>query len=398
MTEAFNVNVSSQGSEKGEMKVLVCASEFYPYNPMGGIGMCVYQVVKYLKRWEIKYDICSPYGPEIKIPLDFIKKNYGVLSLLRYWHQVYKHFEDYTSNYDVVWLHQPFMLAKCPFENCLVTMHTSIFDYNKIVQKSNYPTRLKIYYSLREKIEKRCIQAINHYASYFSVVSPHIESALEELGVSHTKILYIPNGVDIDKFKPNPHKGRLRDFYNIPRNDIVFTYVGRITWPKRPFTLIRFFSKISQRLKNVSLIIAGDGDLLNDTKQLAFKLGLKKILFLGYVSNERLPSVYACSDVYLMTSIYEGGAPPITVLEAMSSGLPPIVSDIPSLRHIVKESNVGLVIDFNNMEEGVKKTLQFIKEDLWEHSRRARRFIEDNHNWEIIAGRYMQLFNKIASI
>lgn len=379
------------------MKILVCASECYPYTLKGGIGMCVHNVVKYLKRRRIKCDVCSPYGPEIKIPLDFIEnKSYGVLSLLHYWHQVCKHFKDNASNYDVVWLHQPFLLEKCPFENCLVTMHTSIFDYNTVVQKNNCPAPLKIYYGLREKIEKRCIQAINHCASYFSVVSPHIAHALQKLGVPHTKIVYVPNGVDIEKFKPDPNKGKLRDFYNIHKNDIVLTYVGRITWQKQPFRLIRFFSKLSQQLENASLVVAGDGELLNDTKQLASKLDLKKVLFLGYLSDERLPLVYACSDLYLMTSIYEGQ--PITVLEAMASGLPLMVSNIPSLRHIIKESNSGLLLDFNDMEGAIKKTLQFIKEeDLQEHSRRARLFIEDNHSWEKIANQYLQLFNNIKS-
>lgn len=379
------------------MKVLVCASECYPFTPTGGIGMCVHYVAKYLRRRGVKCDVCSPYGPEIKIPLDFVMRNkHGVLSLLSYWHHVCKHFENYASNYDIVWLHQPFLLAKCPFENCLVTVHTSIFDYNKIVQKSNYAARLKIYYSLREKIEKRCLKTINHYSSYFSVVSPHVASALENVGIPRTKIVYIPNGVDIRKFKPNTHKNRLRKFYGIPENDLIFTYVGRITWAKQPFTLIRFFSKLSQRLKNVSLIIVGDGELLNDVKRLVSKLDLKKILFLGYVSNERLPLVYASSDFYVMTSIYEGQ--PVTLLEAMACGLPPMVSDIPNLRNIIQESHVGLTLDFNDVEEAVKKTLRFINEEnIKKGSRHARRFIENNHSWEKVTNKYVQLFNKILS-
>jgi len=358
---------------------------------MGGIGMCVHNVSKYLKREGVECDICSPYGPDIKIPLGFIGiKNYGVLSLLRYWHRVSKHLEHNTGNYDAVWLHQPFVLADFPFENCLVTMHTSIFDYNKIVQKSNFSTSLKIYYAIREKIEKCCIQRINHYASYFSVVSPHVASALERIGIPRKKIIYVPHGVDTHRFKPNIHKKGLRKFYGIPENDMVFAFVGRITWVKQPFTLIQFFSKLSRQLKNASLIIAGDGELLNNVKHFVSNIGLKKILFLGYVTNEELPSIYACSDFYLMTSIYEGA--PITVLEAMASGLPPIVSNIPTLQHIVKKSKSGLVLDFNNLEESIEKTIQFIKEeDIEELSRLARRFIENNHSWEKITRQYMHL-------
>lgn len=378
------------------MKILICASECYPYTSKGGIGVCLHNAVKYLRREGVKCDVCSPHGPDIKIPLELIgNKHYGVLSLLRYWHRVSHHIEEYGCNYDVVWLHQPFLLSKLHFENCLVTMHTSIFDYNRIVQKNDFPIPQKIYYGLREKIEKRCIQSINHYASYFSVVSPYVGSALEKVGIPRIKIVRIPNGVDIHKFMPNMHKKRLKKFYSIPKNDIVFTYVGRIAGQKRPFTLIRFFSKLSERLENAWLIVAGDGALLDSAKHLASILDLKKVLFLGYVNDEELPSVYACSDFYLMTSIYEGQ--PITVLEAMASGLPPIVSDIPILRYIVEESNSGLVLDFENVEEAVEKTLQFIKEeDLQGHSRRARLFTEEKHSWEKVTNQYVQLFNKLS--
>jgi len=379
------------------MKVLVCASEYYPFIPVGGIGVCVHNVVKYLRKMGIECDVCSPYGPDIKIPLRFIDMNFGVLSLLLYWHRLSKHFEQY-KNYDVIWLHQPLILREVPFENCIVTMHSSIFDYNKIVQKTNFPPLLKIYYNIREKIEKQCIQRINRHALYFSAVSQYVANSLESIGIPHKKIVYIPNGVNVHRFKPasSSNKERLRKFYDIPKNDIVFTYVGRITWVKQPFTLIRFFSKLSRQLKNVWLLVVGNGELFNDVKRFAFKLGLKKILFLGFVKNEELPSIYACSDFYLMTSIYE--AAPITVLEAMASGLPPIVSNIPTLRYIVKESNSGLVLDFKNIEESVKKTLQFIKEEnIEEHSKRARRFIENNHSWEKVASQYMQLLNRIIS-
>ena len=379
------------------MNVLVCASECYPYTPQGGVGMCVHNTVLYLKKLGVKCDVCSPHGPDIKIPPGFIgNKHFGVLSLLWYWHRVSQHLKNYASNYDVVWLHQPFVLSKFPFKNCFVTMHTSIFDCNKLVQKNDYPVSRKFYYSIREKIEKWCIHSINHYTSCFSVVSPHVGSALEKVGISSKKIVCVSNGVDIHKFKPNANKKELRAFYGIPENAIVFTYVGRITAHKLPFTLIKFFSRLSQQLKNAWLIIAGDGELLDNMKQLVYNLGLKNVLFLGYVNNEELPFTYGCSDIYLMTSIYEGQ--PITLLEAMASGLPSVVSDIASLRLIVEESNSGLVLDFHNIEKSVTKTLQFLKdEDLKDLSKRARQFIENNHSWEKVTNKYVQIFNKIMS-
>lgn len=374
------------------VKILICASEYYPYNPMGGIGVCVNQVIKYLKRNGFMCYVCSPHGPDIKIPFN---ESYGFLSLLQYWHNVSNYFKQHIMDYDVIWLHQPFLPTNFPRKECIVTMHTSILDANKVIENSDYPFHLKFYYNLRKKVESHCIRSINRNASYLTVVSPHIIDTLEELGVPNEKIRYIPNGVDINKFKPSVDKYKLRESYGIPKKDIVFTYVGRITLIKQPLKLVRFFSALSHHLTNTSLVIVGCGELLKATKELTCKLGLKNVLFLGYIRNEELPEVYASSDFYIMTSIYEGQ--PLTIFEAMACGLPPIVSNIPVLQDIVDESNSGLVLDFSNIEESVNKTIQFINEgNLQKHSKSARFFIEDKHNWEKVVDQYIQIFSKFT--
>jgi 1,2-diacylglycerol 3-alpha-glucosyltransferase len=123
----------------------------------------------------------------------------------------------------------------------------------------------------------------------------------------------------------------LRKKLGIPEDDIVLLSVGRLTHQKRPYTLIEVFSYLERELGNVTLCVAGKGELLEGTKSLAEKMGLQKVLFLGYVDDQDLPDLYACADYYIMTSKYEGGMPPLTLAEAMASGLPCIVSDIPNL-------------------------------------------------------------------
>ncbi len=340
------------------MNVLICGSELYPKTPKGGIGVCVNNVAEYLRKEGICCDVCSPFGPEIRVPLEFLGKNYGVFSLLSFWQKVSRKIKDDVSDYDVVWLHQPFFIGKFPFNKCLVTMHTSIIEFNKVVQNNGFSTYDKLYYNLREKIEVPCIKTINSYASYFSVVSPHIGNSLEEIDVPRKKIIYIPNGVDTSKFKPSPKKS-LRAYYGIAEDDIVFTYIGRMTDQKRPLTLIRMFAKLTKELDNVCLVLAGDGKLLNDAKKLVSHLGLSKVLFLGYVDDSQLPSVYALSDFYFMASIYEGQ--PITTLEAMASGIPLIGPDLPALNLIVKGSNSGITLDYSKTEDSLKATYTFFE-------------------------------------
>jgi glycosyltransferase involved in cell wall biosynthesis len=196
-------------------------------------------------------------------------------------------------------------------------------------------------------------------------------------------------------FKPTASRRDLRKHYGIPEDDLVFAFVGRITSTKQPFRLMKFFSEVNRILNNSTLIIVGKGELLDDLKRFAVTNSYKKVRFLGYIPHRELPALYACSDFYLLSSVYEGQ--PLTLLEAMACGVPPLVSDIPSLRNIVNRSKAGLLLDFGDEEEAVKKTLRFVKEeDFQKQSKRARRYIVENHSWEKIAAQYMQLFDKIT--
>ena len=101
----------------------------------------------------------------------------------------------------------------------------------------------------------------------------------------------------------------------------------------------------------MALCIAGKGELIEETKDLAKRMGLCKVLFLWHVAHDRdLPDLYACADYCIMTSKYEGGMPPLTLAEAMASGLPCIVSDIPNLG-IVKNADCGIVVAFDEIAQ-----------------------------------------------
>jgi len=143
----------------------------------------------------------------------------------------------------------------------------------------------------------------------------------------------------------------------------------------------------------VVLVVGGDGELLEKTKRLAQKKGLTNVRFLGYVDHKKeARDLYACSDYYIMTSKWEGQ--PLTLLEAMASGLPCIVSDIPALR-IVEEARCGIVVGFNNVETAASQIIEYLGADNTNHSRNAREYAVSNLDWEIIARRYLREFEKL---
>ena len=95
--------------------------------------------------------------------------------------------------------------------------------------------------------------------------------------------------------------------------------------------------EINRKKKNLKLVLAGDGVLLEEMKTLSENLGISdRVIFLGYIKN--VHELYPCCDVAVSTSKIEGL--PFNIMEAMACGLPVIASDIKGHRELIttKES------------------------------------------------------------
>ena len=230
----------------------------------------------------------------------------------------------------------------------------------------------------------------NESSTLFTGVSPTVCEELKQIGINKTQIFYISNGVNTDLFKPHANRMALRYQKGIPDDEIILLNVGRLTPAKQPDVLLRIFSQLEKKLNNISLYIAGNGELFEPTKMLSNELNLKKIAFFGYINHEeQLPNLYAISDYYILTSKYEGA--PLTLFEAISSGLPCIVSNIPSLSFI-KEANCGIIIDSNKTEEAVNDIIKFFQEKRNFYAENGREYATNKLDWKIIKSLYLNLF------
>lgn len=364
------------------MKLLVCATEYHPYGT--GIANVVYNVVEHLKEQGVECTVCSPTGPDIKLgSLKLIEKT-GILGMLYYWYQVSQYLK--RNDYNALWLHNPFIIGGNKFKHCLVTMHTTY--YGESFHQVGTTPLLRIYKRLVSSFERYCLVHMSENAFFTGVGKPVCEE-LEKIGIARNRIIYIPNGVDARQFRPSHNKKLLRKKFGIPEDYIVLLSVGRLTHQKQPHTMIEVFAHLEKELGDVTLCIAGKGELLEETKDLAEKRGLRKVIFLGYVDDRDLPDLYACADYYIMTSKYEGL--PLTLLEAMASGLPCIVSDIPNLG-IVKDADCGIILNCGDVNMASDQILDYISNDHSDHSRNARKYVLEQLDWHLISEQYLKEF------
>jgi 1,2-diacylglycerol 3-alpha-glucosyltransferase len=367
------------------MRVLICATEYYPDG--SGIANVAYNVVRELEGMGVECTVCSPTGPDIRLGNSSLIKKYGILGMLHYWRQVSQHFK--TNNYDIAWLHNPLILGQNPFNKYLVTMHVTLNGVSN--QKVSNSFFLRQYKRLSSKIESYCLNRFDPSTRY-SCVSQTVCNELKTMGIPENRMSCILNGVDITRFCPTDNKSAIRSKLGLSKDDTVILSVGRLAHQKQPHTMIEVFSHLEKELGDVTLCIAGKGELLEETKDLAEKMGLRKVLFLGYVDDRDLPDLYACADYYIMTSKYEGL--PLTLLEAMASGLPCIVSDIPNLG-IVRDADCGIILNYGNVSSASDQILEYISNDHANHSQNARKYALEKLDWHLISKQYFKKFLEI---
>jgi glycosyltransferase involved in cell wall biosynthesis len=221
----------------------------------------------------------------------------------------------------------------------------------------------------------------------FTYIDNQLYGELSKIGLKRSNSRLVSNGVDIDKFKPSCDKTFYKNKNDFSNDDIIFLSIGRLTEQKNPFELIDVFSKINNEMKFSYLIFVGKGELSHELQKYVKSLNLQNnIHFFGYVTLAELLDIYSMSDYYIMSSKYEGQ--PLTLLEAMASGLPCIVSDIPNLR-IVEDANCGIVVDFSDHEKAAHEIIDYINQDNSEHGKNARKYAEEYLDWGIIAEKYL---------
>jgi glycogen(starch) synthase len=151
---------------------------------------------------------------------------------------------------------------------------------------------------------------------------------LREVGVS-TRIDVVRNGIDTDRFCPSgPLDSRVT-------GDPALLFVGRLVEGKRPGDALAALATLRQQLSAVELTICGDGPLLSSLQDEAENLGIADATtFLGQVPYEAMPAIYRSADILVLPSRAEGF--PRTVIEALASGVPVVMSDLEQVAPVVR--------------------------------------------------------------
>lgn len=145
-----------------------------------------------------------------------------------------------------------------------------------------------------------------------------------------SQVKLLPNAISVDVYRHNiDERVVLRSRFS--DSDIVIGHIARLSKQKNQCFLIAVFEAIYKVLPKAHLMIVGGGPDEAKLRQLVYQKGLEShVHFMGWQSN---PSpYYNAFDLFLLPSLYEGL--PLSVLEAQANGLPVLISQEASDKHL----------------------------------------------------------------
>jgi glycosyltransferase involved in cell wall biosynthesis len=239
---------------------------------------------------------------------------------------------------------------------------------------------------------------LNKISSFFTkkivTVSEDAKAVCEKIEkIDPKKVHTIWNGIDINKFYPKSEK-EIQFVKKKKGNDIIVGVIARLALEKDHKTLFAAIKILKEKLKPPKLLVIGDGPLKNELKNEVKKLGLLENVFFGG-NQKNIPNIMKCLDIFALTSETEGI--PLTLLEAQSSGLPVVVSDVGGNSEVVVNGYTGFLVEKKRPDLFANKLELLIDDPNLRKNMglNGRKRIEKYFSLENTAERYVELYKDL---
>lgn len=299
------------------------AIDFYmPHMPSVAGGLRVSEHHGHLNILEVEAEPMDPYGGHTRDKARRYERNFNAAVALynaRLVDAFRSHDADVLHCHDWITVPAALELRRRTGIPLVFTMHSTEHD-----RSAGFMPQRWI-----EDIERRGAQGADRVIA----VSRYTKGLVERLyAADPAKVTPVHNGVDFSKFQP----GLDRD-YGPARGSVLF--LSRLSRQKGPLYFLAAAKRVLQARPDARFTVAGQGEMLGECIEYACREGIAdRVRFTGFVDMEHQAAFYASHEVYVLPSVSEPFG--ISVLEAMATGLPTLVSRTcgvgEALRHVLR--------------------------------------------------------------
>lgn len=235
-------------------------------------------------------------------------------------------------NLDVIHAHQytPFFYAALAKALCQNRPKLVLTEHGRHFPDRVSPTRRAVNRLVLDRFAD-AVTACCHFSA---------EGLIQTDGFAGARIRVIENGIETDRYGPPADAERAKAAAGLEPHRRYVIHVARHHPVKDQRTLLRGFAAAVPDLPGVDLLLVGDGPLRPELESLAVELRIPdRVRFLGIRSD--IPDLMRAADVFALTSLSEAAS--LTLLEAMASGLPVVVTAVGGNPEIVRHEREGLL-------------------------------------------------------
>lgn len=217
--------------------------------------------------------------------------------------------------------------------------------------------------SIQKKVFSMFEDNIPKYCRGITVNSHFLEDRNVGLGYSKEKIVYVPNGIDRDRFSRinNTLIDSIKNKYNLHSKQVIM-YFGGISLSSGHAIdlLIDAFEIVKKEISNATLLLIGGGEDIDNLKNYVNKKRLaESVIFIGRVNSEDIPNYIKIADITvdpIRNTDVNRARSPLKIFESMAMGIPVITSDIGDRSDILQNGKSGVLVEAGNpnqLAEGI---------------------------------------------
>jgi len=233
-----------------------------------------------------------------------------------------------------------------------------------------------------------------------AVSRTHARYLAQVTGLPHERIAVIANGIDLSAWPAVSAEGRreAREHLGLGAGENVVSMIAALRPEKAHEVVLDAVAVLAARGKKVRVLFAGDGPRREALRTQAQQLGIEtSVEFLGF--RRDVARLLHASDMVLLPSHNVVETFPLSVLEAMASGIPVIASRAGSVPEVVIDGETGLVVTPGSVDE-LARSIAAVLDDPLAASRRAelaRERVETYYSVDRTTNGYLELFDEVMT-
>jgi glycosyltransferase involved in cell wall biosynthesis len=263
-----------------------------------------------------------------------------------------------------------------------------------------------VYVAERSAVAARVARAVFARAGWVTACSDDLLARARTLGARAEASEVVPYGVDPVRFRPDPAaRAAVRARFGVGADAPLVFAAGRFVRKKGFEYLVQAMAHVVRRRPDVTLLLAGSGDLEGEYRALASSVGAaERMLWPGLLSQDEVAACLAAADVAVVPSVRDAAGNvdglPNVVLEAMASGTPLVTTPAGGIGRVATDGETALVVPEGDVESlGRAIEALLVDADLRRHlGSRAHALVEQRHAWDGVAARFEAAYDHAAAL